>query len=712
MNISRKRKNKILIFSFIVAFFMILSSFAAMSTIAKNPIDKTSNKDMNNFSNTLLSPLHKDFGGTGNNINPTSLYSSEPAPMGLTDYGIESSGIFGTAYAYNTASFLGGIAIDSLSVSNNTTNSQYMTFQFNINLVFYDGETEYVYWVQDVAFLNTTTHDILFIDNVWNMSSASQTMYASTLTGNGTVANSSGLTYYYDYAAFSLPGNNITLNYPSDIQLMMNSTTTNQGVPEVALMYNDGYGWQTYDNVYFSFVTNLTYNLGFVVSGYQYEPNGFTPYDAELILGGPGGGSSTTDMKSNVNLTIQYWNGNNYQEIPSAYNYGSDTAETIGNVVSGSYYTTNDGSLFEYVTAGAGSLGQVYSSADISILNISMPLNSGVLYVNGTAHNFVNGGINLTLGPGDYQIKIYSNSLLYREFDVNLTAGEYLSMETAKSLVTFTATGIPQGTVWWVNLTGHSYSSSTNTISFYESNGTYSYTIATDNKNYKPSSFIGQFTVYGDPVSESVIFSTVTYSVIFTESGLPSGSTWYVNITNSSGYLFEESSSSATIIFLLINGTYTFSNSTADKVFDLSSYSGTLTVNGMAVTLNAVTFSKITYTVTFTESGLPAGSTWHVNLTNGQSFSSSISTISFNETNGTYSYTIGKVSGFTVSQSSGSVTVNGGSVSKAISFTANPSVKKSSTPSSVSGMELYEMIGAVVAVIGIVLAVATVMRKR
>lgn len=593
MNIKNMPKNKALILSFVIASLMVLSAFAAMSTFHQNPIDKTSTKSTTNFSNTLLSPLHKDFSGTGNNIDPTSLYSSEPAPMGLADYGIESSGIFGTAYAYNTTSFLGGVAVNSLSVTNNTTNSQFMSFQFNINLVFYNAGNEYVYWVQDVGILNTTTHEILFIDNVWNMSSPSQTMLNSTLTGNGVVANSSGTTYYYDYAALSLPGNNVTLNYPSDIQFMMNSTTTNQGVPEVAFMYNDGYGWQTYDNVYFSFVTNLTANLGFVVSGYQYEPNGFTPYDAELTLGGPGGGSSTTDMQSNVNLTIQYWNGNNYQEIPSAYNFGSHTAETIGNVVSGAYYTINDGSLFEDVTAGAGSLGQVYSSADISVLNISMPLNSGVLYVNGTAHNFVNGDINLTLAPGSYQIKIYSNSLLYKEFSVNLTAGEYSPMEISKSIVTFTSTGLPQGTVWWVNLTGHAYSSSTSTISFYESNGTYSYTLSTNDKNYMPGNSGGAFVVDGKTVSQSAVFVPVLYNVTFKEVGLPSEMSWSIAYGSTT-----HTSTNTTISFKEMNGTYTFSVSNLTTYYT-NDYSITTTINGKNVTetVNFLHYAYITGTL-------------------------------------------------------------------------------------------------------------------
>lgn len=680
MNIGNKTKNKILVLSFIFATLMILSAFAAMSNISQMPASKTNTKGPSNFSNNLLSPLHKDFSSTGNNINPTSLYSSEPAPMGLADYGIESSGLFGTAYAYNTTSFLGGVALNSLSVTNNTTNSQLMSFQFNINLVFYNAGNMYVYWVQDVAYLNTTTHEIFFIDNVWNMSSHSQTMLNSTLSGNGVVANSSGTTWYYDQAALSLPGNNVTLTYPSDIQFMMNSTTTSQGVPEVAFMYNDGFGWQTYDNVYFSFVTNLTANLGFVVSGYQYEPNGYTPYDAELTLGGPGSGSSATDIQSNVNLTIQYWNGENYQEIPSAYNYGSHTAETIGNVVSGAYYTINDGSLFEYVTAGAGSLGQVYSSADISILNISMPLNSGVLYVNGTAHNFVNGGINLTLAPGIYQIKIYSNSLLYKEFNVNLTAGEYSPMEIAKSLVTFTSAGLPQGTEWWVNLTGHSYSSSSNTISFYEQNGTYSYSLSTDNKNYAPSNPSGVFVVSGSADSQNAVFVPVLYNVTIKENGLSSGMSWSVTSGSTT-----HTSKNTTISFKEMNGTYTLSVSNLTSYYT-NDYSITATVNGKNVTetVNFLHYAYITGTLS------PGNAILKIN---GKTVSVSGGAFNISVVAGNYTVTSNE-NGYT--SYSNNFTLSAGGV-KTLNITLNSNSPNNSNP--ISPELKYIAIGAIIIVV-------------
>ena len=75
------------------------------------------------------------------------------------------------------------------------------------------------------------------------------------------------------------------------------------------------------------------------------------------------------------------------------------------------------------------------------------------------------------------------------------------------------------------------------------------------------------------------------------------------------------------------------------------------------------------YTVTFTETGLPAGSTWYVNITGGQFFSSNTGTISFTETNGTYTYTVAtSKQGYEPSKYSGSFTVNGAPVTIHISM--------------------------------------------
>ncbi|MGC9124284.1 MAG: hypothetical protein ACP5IB_09520, partial [Thermoplasmata archaeon] len=106
--------------------------------------------------------------------------------------------------------------------------------------------------------------------------------------------------------------------------------------------------------------------------------------------------------------------------------------------------------------------------------------------------------------------------------------------------------------------------------------------------------------------------------------------------------------------------------------------SGTITVNGGNVN-QGITFTQNgtkLYMVTFTESGLPSGTTWYVNLSNGQSFSSTTNTITFQEPNGTYYYIIGNVSGWHPSISSDYFIVNGNNVLINITFKSEIPMKE------------------------------------
>ncbi len=108
------------------------------------------------------------------------------------------------------------------------------------------------------------------------------------------------------------------------------------------------------------------------------------------------------------------------------------------------------------------------------------------------------------------------------------------------------------------------------------------------------------------------------------------------------------------------------------------------------------------YTATFTESGPPSGTTWYVNISNGQSFSSNTSTITFTEINGSYTYTIGNVSGYKVSNQTGKITINGKNISISTTFT--------SSTSTISSIELYAIIAAVIA-LGVIVFII-VFRRR
>ena len=91
-----------------------------------------------------------------------------------------------------------------------------------------------------------------------------------------------------------------------------------------------------------------------------------------------------------------------------------------------------------------------------------------------------------------------------------------------------------------------------------------------------------------------------------------------------------------------------------------------MTVVGAKIS-KTVKFVPVVYKVTFSESGLPAGTRWWVNLTNGQSFNSSKTSVSFNESNGSYDYSLGSANE-AYKSASGNFAVDGAKVTEKVKF--------------------------------------------
>jgi len=373
-------------------------------------------------------------------INVFAAYSAEPAPMGLADYGIGPSG----AYEYSTNSSLGSATILSLS-TRNSTGSPWMTFQLNVNLQFDNGGKVYVYWVQDVANLDTATNEVYFENNIWNSSAPTGSMEAGAVSGDGKVLPTGKQYFYAAVANPSLTGNFVDLAYPASLSLRVNSSVSASGQPTVTFEYNDGYGWEEYDSVAFVSVHDLTAMSGFVVDGYNYNPAGLY-YDSELILGGPGGGSQTTDVQSNVELQLEYWNGHNYQLITNAYNFGSDTAEGIQSALSQWYYYPSQGGIIAEIQTGAGTLGKLWDRSGVGIVDLKTSLASGTLEVTNSSdvgaasgrYPFTGGEVTVTLEPGAYNIQVYSGTSLSTSGKYTLSAGQLLELRTPLGIVPLT----------------------------------------------------------------------------------------------------------------------------------------------------------------------------------------------------------------------------------------------------------------------------------
>jgi hypothetical protein len=228
-------------------------------------------------------------------------------------------------------------------------------------------------------------------------------------------------------------------------------------------------------------------------------------------------------------------------------------------------------------------------------------------------------------------------------------------------VVSFSETGMAPGTSWSATLGSTTVTEvAPDPILFAVPNGTYPYSLEFTS-SYRANNSTGSVTVNGMAESESVTFRLMTYGVTFTESGLPGGTEWWVNGTTGA----SNSSTTTTLSFNDANGTYDYAVATVDK--DYASPGGAFTVNGKGISENA-TFSLVTYTVKFTESGLPSGTEWWVNMTGGASTSSTTTTLSIREPNGTNPVTIATGASYLVASSSIMVTVSGSPVMESLTF--------------------------------------------
>jgi hypothetical protein len=315
----------------------------------------------------------------------------------------------------------------------------------------------------------------------------------------------------------------------------------------------------------------------------------------------------------------------------------------------------------------------------------------------------LNGSYQFTIGIVDGYLSTPSSGFVTVNGEAVTVPIDFSAGTQVQYSVVFAETGLAPGTDWSVTLGGTTVSSSTPTIVFVERSGTYAFTVGSIS-GYGISPASGSTTVNGKAISVAIAFTLGTYSVTFSESGLPSGTSWSVTLGG-----VEETSTGTTITFSEPNGTYSYAFGTVAGY--VTPVSGTLTVKGAAVS-PSVSFASIPvkqYLVEFNETGLPAGTNWSVTLDGVQHYSTS-STIAFTETNGTCSYSVGGVSGYTMFPTAGTLAVRGNAVTMLVQFRV-PSSNGSGNSQGLSGNELYAVIAGIVVVIVIVVLVLLMTRR-
>lgn len=237
--------------------------------------------------------------------------------------------------------------------------------------------------------------------------------------------------------------------------------------------------------------------------------------------------------------------------------------------------------------------------------------------------------------------------------------------------VTFSESGLGAGSSWSVTLNGNTETSNASTIAFLEPNGSYTFSLVTPIAGGLGTRFVaasagGSFAVAGANVVELINF-TKQYQL--TTSVLPLGAG---TVVPAQGWL---NASSSVSLGALANSSHEFRSWAGSG---LGSYNGTSdpaeVVMGGPISEQATFVNSTTYPVTFTANGLPSGASWTASL-NGLEEVSEAASMTFNVTNGSYTYLVpspiagGPGTQYVGTPVGGSFSVVGSNVSVPVAFT-------------------------------------------
>jgi len=376
-------------------------------------------------------------------------YPEAPEPAGLADYGVNNSTGTPKSTTFDTTSYKASLSLNSVLPYYLTTGvPEGFTSQLNVVLqnVTLFGNSSYNFWQQNVLFYDAYSHQLFVENNIWNFSApppAPQPVntFLHNVTGytNGTDDPSIGY-----YAAGTPTYNGISA--PFTITFYINATTYHSTwgtqYTEVDysfyLAYTNTSGAQhltwTYDRALFNNTgTGAIPQAHFHIDGTNLTPTGFIPYDAEIMLGGPGGGSTATFDQLNGTMTLQHWDAvkGAYVNEPSAWSSGSETGETAVGV--STYYTSDD---TVHLGAGPEFIQPLWNSSATATPGAAVlsgtiaPSNAWAFVTNGASYNISNSAWGPLPVSGSYAWNLTQGT-----YTVKLMASDYnLSLSSALAL--------------------------------------------------------------------------------------------------------------------------------------------------------------------------------------------------------------------------------------------------------------------------------------
>ena len=598
------------------------------------------------------------------------------------------NGLFPSGAAFDSANgyvYVTDFLSNNVSVINGSTNNVISTIDVGSpDAATFDSSNGYVYisncFSSSVSVINGSTNNVISTIDVGQHPSG-----AAFDPSNG-----------YVYVANAYSNNVSVINGSTDSVIA--TISVGSGPSGVAFDPINGYIYVTnYESDNVSVINGSTNNVISTID--------VGSYPQRAAFDSANGYVYVTNFLSN---NVSVINGSSNKFI-STVDVGSYPHGVAFDPTNGYIYVTNDGS--GNVSVINGSTNNVISTIDVgsSPYGAVFDSSNGYVYVTNTGSgnvSVINGSTNrvistISVGLGPLGAAFDSaNGYVYV---TDFTSGSVLVINGSTNKVTQSiSVGLFPTAVAVDSLNGNIYVTNIESDNVSVINGSSNSVIATISVGLGPSGATfdpsnGYVYVTNTGSGNVSVINGSTNSVISTidVGSYPQGATF----DPSNGYVYVTNTGSDNVS--VINGssnsviaTISVGSGPIISIFDTEIFStgivfdpnnGYVYVTNVASgTVSIISTSALNmkyYTVTFTESNLPSGTTWAVTL-NGTAESSTSSTISFYEPNGTYSYSVSSPSHYTVSPSSGYVTVNANNASVVVNYSRYAYLKIFVSPSS------------------------------
>ena len=296
------------------------------------------------------------------------LYTTAPAPMGLGDFGIQDQDGQNVGTISYTSSVKASVTFGSLEpLYVGAAGPDQFTIQANTVLtdVTVLNTTGNQYWIQNVPVYYADSQTLVFEDNIWNFSNPS--FY---FPPNGIYAHGPGGFFIGDEVYIGVGSVAYTLAPPFTVTTYNNATILNDR-PAVFFNYtvskggvsiSGSYDFAEFNSTGGAVPTGPAASPTYQINGQAANPTGFLLNDAEIMIGGPGGGSTTNflGISGSVGLWTQPNGTDQYVSVPSAYDFGTDTGETSAGIAE---YSTGGANPTAVLTSGPSLLYPLWGVA-------------------------------------------------------------------------------------------------------------------------------------------------------------------------------------------------------------------------------------------------------------------------------------------------------------------------------------------------------------